>query len=175
MKQLSKYNPFSHRQLSQFGRTYAFYLRRWRPSGTDDQLSAQRKATEVLTSSSNRLDFAFLYNFRDTFYNETGVSCPRRGNCTLIFRLVSKVFHLLSTPTLTPSVDSWAPAACLSSLHYLFFLYNINIQLLLFVFWLLPIPLLTRVFKKVVHKVLDLASSFFEFPFSLYPCAPLSF
>lgn len=97
-----------------------------------------------------------------SFYNERGLSCPRRGNCTLIFRLVSTVFHLLSTPTLTPSVDSWAPAACLSSLHYLFFLYNINIQLLLFVFWLLPIPLLTRVFKKVVHKVLDLASSFCE-------------
>ena len=71
VKQLSKYNPFSHRQLSQFGRTYAFYLRRWRPSGSDDQLSAQRKATEVLTSSSNRLDFAFLYNFRDTFYHFT--------------------------------------------------------------------------------------------------------
>lgn len=51
----------------------------------DDQLSARRKATEVLTSSSNRLDFSFLYNFRDTFYNETGYPVLEEATALLSF------------------------------------------------------------------------------------------
>lgn len=105
VKQLSKDNPFSHRQLSQFGRTYAFYLQRWCPSErpllTNGKRPKQSNWSFEVFIKQTRLCISVQFSRQIlSVYNETGVSCPRRGICTLIFRLVPTLLYLLSTPTL---------------------------------------------------------------------------